>query len=361
MKGPVDSNVETLRKGDYRRLAASFKRDPSLARKPQLVVEAAGGAKLEILKLLLRHGADPNAAWRNYRALHALIQERPHKDAEPTPERLACLEWLLEHGADPEQLGAWPPARAIIVAAFTGIRLFVDRLRAAGARVDALAACALGEAPIVKKELARNPGLANNRDAGGLTALQCCVGSRLGRNDPKMHRRLIEIARLLLDAGADPNAQTRSWGNDVDAAYFAIGAHNPETLTLLLERGANATSALSSATWAAPEDLGEITLGHGALVNEATSNGRPLLNDLVRWGQVRPALWLLEQGADPNRPDQNGWTALHQAASRGNEQMFRAMLRGGGDPGRKDIEGRTPADVARAAGRGKLVALVRST
>jgi hypothetical protein len=27
---------------------------------------------------------------------------------EPTAKRLACLEWLLKHGADPEQLGAWP-------------------------------------------------------------------------------------------------------------------------------------------------------------------------------------------------------------------------------------------------------------
>ena len=72
------------------------------------------------LAWLKKAGADLNASWRNYRALHALLQEEPHAAAgKPAPARLACLEWLFANGADPEQLGAWPSARAIIVASTT--------------------------------------------------------------------------------------------------------------------------------------------------------------------------------------------------------------------------------------------------
>jgi hypothetical protein len=58
------------------------------------------------LELLVKPGADLNAPFRNYRPLHALLQEDPHAAADkPSAERLACLEWMLGHGADPEQLG----------------------------------------------------------------------------------------------------------------------------------------------------------------------------------------------------------------------------------------------------------------
>ena len=69
---------------------------------------------------------------------------------------------------------------------------------------------------------------------------------------------------------------------------------------------------------------------------------------LVRWGQVRAALWLLRRGADPNLPDGRGWTAVHQAASRGNGRMLKALLDAGGDPLRQDRFGMTPNDVARS-------------
>ena len=66
----------------------------------------------------------------------------------------------------------------------------------------------------------------------------------------------------------------------------------------------------------------------------------------MRWGQVKPALWLLERGASPNLPDERGWTALHQAASRGNERMLRACLDAGGDREVRDRFRLTPAMVA---------------
>jgi ankyrin repeat protein len=105
-------------------------------------------------------------------------------------------------------------------------------------------------------------------------------------------------------------------------------------------------------------ELVEIAFAHGAGVDRAMHEGRPLLNDLVRWGQFQQAFALLDRGASPNVADERGWTALHRAASRGNERMLRRLLAAGADPGRKDRDGHTPLEVARAMGKSKMVAVL---
>ncbi len=323
------------------------------------VVEAAQRADRRALERLVQSGADLDASWRGYRALHALIQEDPHAEGASAPEeRLPCLVWLLEHGADPELAGAWPPARALLVAAFSGEARYVEALREHGARVDVFARAALGDLAGVQRELAKDPSLATARDGGALTALQCAAASRLGRHDAKLAKNLLAIATLLLDAGADPNARTKSWSHEVDTAYFACNANNPALLELLLARGADATAALPSAAWRKTMELAEICLAHGARIDDARAEGRALVNELVRWGQVTPALWLLEKGASPNLPDERGWTALHQAASRGNERMMKALLAAGGDRTRKDANGHTPLAIAVLARKAKMVELL---
>src|SRR5262245_50125309 len=106
--------------------------------KPAAMLEAAQRADVGALKVLVGRGGDVNASYRNYRPMHALIQERPHDfpAGKAEPKRLSCLEWLLEHGAAPEALGAWPSSRAILVAAFVGVPEYVELLRKHGARVD---------------------------------------------------------------------------------------------------------------------------------------------------------------------------------------------------------------------------------
>lgn len=320
------------------------------------VVDAGRRADRRALAALLGKGADLNAVWRGYRALHALIQEDPHAEGARDPkQRLPCLVWLLEHGADPELPGAWPPARAILVAAFTGEPLYVDALREHGAKVDFFARCALGDLAGVKRELARSKERAQARDGeGGLTALQCACASRTGG-------RQLEIARLLLDAGADPNARTRSWSHEVDVAYFACATGSRELLELLLARGADATAALPSAAWRKTMELAQVCLAHGARIDEARAGGRALLNELVRWGQVKPALWLLEKGASPDIPDERGWTAVHQAASRGNERLMRAILDAGGDRTRLDGQGLAPWKIAMLARKPRMMELLASS
>jgi ankyrin repeat protein len=139
--------------------------------------------------------------------------------------------------------------------------------------------------------------------------------------------------------------------------YHAASSKQAALFALLLDRGADATRALTNALWNGGDQfasLAEIALAHGADVNRAEAGNRPLLNDLIRWGQFGPARWLLAHGADPNRSqgrdgsETAGWTALHQAASRGNAKMVEDLIAAGADIRKKDANGARPVDVARA-------------
>lgn len=348
-----------IKEGDVRALRAILREEPELAQKAQLLLDACKQADLGSFKALKAAGADLNAIYCGYRSLHALMQETLHAAADPaSKERLACLDWLLANGADPELAAAWPPSRALLIAAFVGESAYVERPRESGARVDFFVHCALGDLAAVRRALARSKELATERDGGTLTALQCACASRMGHAHAPTAGKLVAIAALLLDAGAEVQAQTKSWGHDVDAPYVAASSRQLETFRLLLERGADATAALVPALWNATEEFAELALDHGAHPDRAEHEGRPLLNQLVRWGQLRQALWLMQHGASPNVTDECGWTAVHQVASRGNEKMLRAALAAGGDRGARSKERQTPLDIALLARKPKMLAIL---
>src|SRR5262249_17933333 len=138
------------------------------------------------------------------------------------------------------------------------------------------------------------------------------------------------------------------------------GTGDRPLVELLFDRGADPTAALPSAVWRQNYALADLALARGARPDAAVHDGRPLLNELVRWGQVAPALWLLERGASPTVAAPRGWTAVHQAAWRGNVRLLTALLEHGGDPSRRDATGDTPLDVAERMQRAKLVPLLHA-
>lgn len=313
-----------------------LRREPTWALSNRITVAAAQGGFKKGLMALTYAGANLNGLYRGYRPLHALIQEKPHASRASSHKRMVCLRWMLNNGADPEQLGAWPAARAILIAAFVGEPSYVDTLLAAGAKVDGFVHAALGNVAGVKKAMAAEPGFANSRDHEMLTPLQCAANSRMGAKD------LLKIATMLVDAGADVNASTKGWSHDLHTAYFAVNSGNRDIFAMLLGRGMNATAALTPTAWKDYEDWCELAISHGARINEALDDGKPLLNQMIRWGRVKAAMWLLAKGADANIADERGWTAVHQATSRGNLQMLQAVMDAGGDAKREDKDGVRP-------------------
>ena len=66
--------VEALRSRKIKAVREAIKADPKAARGARAVVEAGRLAFQGALELLHRNGADLNAIWRGYRALHSLLQ-----------------------------------------------------------------------------------------------------------------------------------------------------------------------------------------------------------------------------------------------------------------------------------------------
>jgi ankyrin repeat protein len=164
-------------------------------------------------------------------------------------------------------------------------------------------AVVLGDVARTKAAIARDPSLVTRADArSGFTALHAACASRWHRLDPKRADGLLAVARLLLDAGADPGARA---GNKPDGwtplRCAVAGAANPAIVRLLLDRGA------------VPDDHDVYLACFGEDDNESLRV-------------------LLEAGANPDALDPDGLSLYRWAISQGRDDLA-ALLR---DHGARD-------------------------
>ncbi len=171
-------------------------------------------------------------------------------------------------------------ASPIMEALYTGRRDDAVSLARALATLDVFEAAALGRLGEVERLLADAPGLATAWSEDGFTALH--FAAFFGGGGP--------VARALMRAGADANAQSRN-----------------EMAVMPLHSAAAG--------------------GHDDVVAE-----------------------LLAAGGDANTRQRGGYTPLHAAAENGHEPMVERLLAAGADPAAANDEGQTAADLARAAG-----------
>ncbi|HEX5830962.1 MAG TPA: ankyrin repeat domain-containing protein [Gemmatimonadaceae bacterium] len=181
---------------------------------------------------------------------------------------------------------------------------------------------------------------------------------------------LVATARLLLDAGADPNTSDGRYG--VPALYAVTGVRSVLPIArLLLDSGANPTDGESvfHAAERFHEDALELLLGAGADLNHVGDWGNTPLSFLLRWWDVarevrvrQGLLWLLHHGADPNvRCGTERENALHVAARRGQSPaVIRLLVDHGADVHARRGDGRTAWLLARRGGFDEVAALLES-
>lgn len=232
---------------------------------------------------------------------------------------------------------------------------------------DIYAAAEAGDAPAVRRHLARDPALATAkggpRDWDALTYL--CFSPRL-QNEPALTASFVDAARALLDGGADPNTGWFETSHQPrptfeSAIFGAAGlAHNAALTRLLLERGADPND--DETPYHTPETYDNAAMR--ALVESGKLTPDSLAMLLVRkcdWHDVDGLRYLLEHGADPNRPTR--WrrrTALHHSILRDNRiESVQLLLDHGANPALTWEEGTAIATAARRGRRDLLVAFIR--
>lgn len=271
---------------------------------------------------------------------------------------------------------SWPAFKRFIEESnldFQGlVDSFIDAAVSDGARANALLAAnpaiaaagfyvalALGDAKTVERAIADAPELATEK--GGPQKceplLYVCF-SRFASPKSPHSNGLVEVARFLLQHGADPNTASHEIPNNpLSCLYAASGLNNnPELTKLLLEAGANPNDGESLYHSTEHPDLAcfKLLLAHGA-----KPEGSNALKHILDYEHVEGVRLLLDAGADPNERNQNNETALHWGVwRRRSAQIIAALLNAGADISAKRQDGRTAYALAKLSGQSQIANLL---
>ncbi|MCG8407193.1 MAG: ankyrin repeat domain-containing protein [Phycisphaerales bacterium] len=159
----------------------------------------------------------------------------------------------------------------------------VDVLLAAGAKLDAFEAAALGRVEAVTEILDANPGTVDARSPDGFTLLH--LAAFFGRDD---------VVGLLLERGAAANA---------------------------VSQNAMSLTALHSAASCGARGIMASLLDHGADPNARQQGGWTALHAVAKHGDLEAVDMLLARGSDPAVPSDDGKTALSLATESGHQAV----------------------------------------
>lgn len=210
-----------------------------------------------------------------------------------------------------------------------------------------LAAIAAGDADAVRSLLATDPSLAGVRDGDGVSAILLAC-----------YRWQPAIVELLRAAGPTLDAAEATALGDA-AALVRLLAADPAAATA---RTADGFTPLHYAAFFGGPEVARILLDAGADPGLRSENGFAVmpLHSAVAAGRTEVALQLIAAGADPDPIQRHGWTPLHGAADNGLAAVVDALLAAGADPGRTLDDGRSAAQLADEKGHATIAARIRA-
>ena len=275
------------------------------------LIEAARANDADRVRALIDAGADVNARQGDgATALHWAV----HRN------NLAAAHLLLDAGADANAANGLD-ATPLWLAAENGSAPMTTLLLDAGAEPGV--PLALGETPLM---------IAARSGAAETVALLLDAGAHPNAAERDRDQTALmwaaaqghaDVAQLLIDAGADLRARTRVWdqlentaGNTNTSGNFRM-AHGGSTPLLFAASGGDVETA-------------RVLVEAGADPNDTAASGTSALAMAAHSGHGPLAIYLLEQGADPNAAEA-GYAALHAAVLRSQVALVEALLAHGAD------------------------------
>ncbi|KAI0000135.1 hypothetical protein BJV74DRAFT_821797 [Russula compacta] len=143
------------------------------------------------------------------------------------------------------------------------------------------------------------------------------------------YRGHLDVARVLIDHGADVNTTNEDKRSPLHVAFYG---GQLKVMELLLQKGAD--------------------------VDVRDSFGNTLLHRASFDGRLEVVSLLLNHNANSNAKNQNGWRPLHRAALREQVEVARLLLRKEAEVNTQTLDGNTPLHIASIVGTVKVAELL---
>ena len=266
-----------------------------------------------------------------------------------------------------------------------------------------------GDAAALRALLREDPGLVRARStrracfdppAHRATLLHYVAANGVEGYRQKTPPNAVEVAKILLDAGADPDALAQMYGGDCTTMSMLVSSTHPERagvqpalVDLLVDYGAS-VEANGAGNWTSPlltalvfgmTSAAQTLVRRGAKAgNVAAAAGLGRVDQVremlpaadaesrhrafalaAQLGHVEVVKTMLDAGEDPNRLNPPGThahaTPLHQAVAAGHEAVVRLLVERGADPAIRDtIWNGTPLGWAEHCEQPAIAAYLRS-
>ena len=368
----------------------------------KIVVAAAGRGDLETVRQLV----DDNPAWIHTVGSHGrtMLWESAYRG------KLEMVQFLLERGADMNLPGCYHIQHRIeitpyCIARYEGRDCVADYLLQHGATVDIHTAAYLKDYDAVHSHLDNDADLVNSgylqavmlpagephtfehRETewatplcyaivGGNPAIVELLISRGATVEPHSERFLdyaiaydrVEIAKLLLENGADPSKAPRIL-DDTSEMSVLLKAHGvpPKDINAKNQNWPPLVYACRGDNGEHPDEIQSL-LALGADINIQNYKGKTGLHYAAKAGFLKVINLLIENGANLDALDNDGETPLFEAirstikSGKKQRAALEALLIKGANPNVKNRKGLTPLQVAkrmRRAEAGRIVELLQ--